>query len=55
MSFPILIDMNLSPVSGAGPLILEAMTCWEAELRRGALMSVDETSRRIRLLPLRVS
>jgi len=39
----------------AGSLILEALTSWEAELRRGALISVDETSRFVRMLPLRVS
>jgi predicted nuclease of predicted toxin-antitoxin system len=45
---------DVSP-DGAGSLILEALTAWEPELRRGALMSVDETSRRVRMLPLRVS
>ena len=37
---------------GAGPLILEALTAWERELLQGALVSVDEASRRIRVLPL---
>ena len=38
---------------GAGPLILEALTTWEGELLQGALVSVDEAGRRIRVLPLR--
>ena len=72
MSFPVLIDMNLSPVwedwfksviqlrsrdltpDGSGSLILEALASWETELRQGALVTVDETSRGARILPLRV-
>lgn len=52
---PSVIQLRARDVTpdGAGSLILEALTSWEAELRRGALMSVDETSRRVRILPLR--
>jgi len=54
---PSVIQLRARDVTpdGAGSLILEALTSWETELRRGALMSVDETSRRVRLLPLRAS
>lgn len=36
----------------AGPVILDALSSWEAELRQGALVSIDETSQRVRVLPL---
>ena len=54
---PSVIQLRARDVTpdGAGSLILEALTSWETELRRGALMSVDETTRRVRLLPLRVT
>jgi len=37
----------------AGTLVLEALARYEAELRQGALLSVDEDTLRLRLLPLR--
>jgi predicted nuclease of predicted toxin-antitoxin system len=37
----------------AGMLVLEALARYEAELGQGALVSVDEDTLRLRLLPLR--
>ena len=55
-SSPSVIQLRARDVTpdGAGSLILEALTSWETELRQGALVSVDETRRRVRILPLRV-
>ena len=55
-STPSVIQLRARDVTpdGSGSLILEALTSWETELRQGALVSVDETSRRVRILPLRV-
>ena len=36
-----------------GTLVLEALARYEADLRQGALVSVDEDKLRLRLLPLR--
>jgi predicted nuclease of predicted toxin-antitoxin system len=54
---PSVIQLRARDVTpdGAGSLVLEALTSWETELRQGALVSVDETSRRVRILPLRVT
>ncbi|MCX6545865.1 MAG: DUF5615 family PIN-like protein [Acidobacteria bacterium] len=55
-STPSVIQLRARDVTpdGSGALILEALTSWETELRQGALVTVDETSRRARILPLRV-
>jgi predicted nuclease of predicted toxin-antitoxin system len=37
-----------------GSLILEVLTSRDSELRQGALVTVDETRGRVRILPLRV-
>jgi predicted nuclease of predicted toxin-antitoxin system len=54
---PSVIQLRARDVTpdGSGSLILEALTLWETELRQGALVSVDENTRRVRILPLRTS
>jgi predicted nuclease of predicted toxin-antitoxin system len=55
-STPSVIQLRTRDVTphGSGALILDALVSWETELRQGALVTVDETSRRARILPLRV-
>ena len=57
VSAPSVIQLRARDVTpdGAGELILEALTSCDSELRHGALVSVDETSRRLRVLPLRAN
>ncbi len=43
---------DVSPVH-LGPLVCQALTEYSSHLRRGALVSLDETTRRARILPLR--
>jgi predicted nuclease of predicted toxin-antitoxin system len=54
-STPSVIQLRARDVTpqGSGSLILEALASWETELRQGALVTIDETSRRARILPLR--
>jgi predicted nuclease of predicted toxin-antitoxin system len=54
---PSVVQLRAQDVTprAVGPLLLEALSSCEAELRQGALISVDETSRRVRVLPLETS
>jgi len=47
----ILIDMNLDP-SYLAPFILRVLSQFQEALTAGALVSVDETTARARVLPL---
>jgi predicted nuclease of predicted toxin-antitoxin system len=53
---PSVIQLRARDVTpnGAGALVLDALKSCEAQLREGALVSVDEANRRVRILPLRV-
>jgi len=55
-STPSVIQLRAKDVTpdGSGSLLLEALASWETDLRQGALVTVDEASRRARILPLRV-
>ena len=44
--------VNLLP-DALGPLLLEALRRFTAELEHGALVTVDETKARVRILPIR--
>jgi predicted nuclease of predicted toxin-antitoxin system len=54
---PSVIQLRARDVTpeGSGALILEALASWETELRQGALVTVDETTGRARILPLRIA
>ena len=54
---PSVIQLRAKDVTpaAAGGLILGALVSLEIELRQGALVTVDEDGRRVRILPLRTS
>jgi predicted nuclease of predicted toxin-antitoxin system len=54
---PSVIQLRASDVTpaAAGRLVLGALVSLEIELRQGALVTVDEDGRRVRILPLRAS
>jgi len=53
-STPSVLQLRARDVTpdGSGALLLDALVEWENELRKGALVTVDGGSRRVRVLPL---
>jgi predicted nuclease of predicted toxin-antitoxin system len=54
--FPSVIQLRANDVtpSACGALVLEVLTSFKEKLEQGALVTVDEDGRRVRLLPLGV-